>query len=413
MSSGWRIRFRAVSKSPLVLLRGHKSPHLLRALTQLSPTNFDPKNRVLFLLSWRFLWNFVRFLKLTRRPQQAATLAFLRAADTRVICTMENYDKILEQPLGLRWSSLIRRYLPHIHFVKVQHGQDLRRNPVGAKTGEVLAVWGQFSADWFPTFGRTESHFVVTGALQDSRYRSLVASASIHEKWDYCIVSTVKSQEWWGPVLTTRRSGYEKLMSFVAASTGQSTLAIALTVDRFTIDGENQAQLEREYFLNHFGDRCHFPEVEETFGGVFKTEHTLTSPTSHKERFSSYALTDASRVTIGATGSVLWEAFGRGNRILAVNLTDDPAYDFPIPGPWSMRQPSIDQFAERLQWITDLSDDQYFTMSNDAARYLMHYEEEDPPEMRLQRLVASLLENESLATAKEVWNRNEDSGMKS
>jgi hypothetical protein len=78
-----------------------------------------------------------------------------------------------------------------------------------------------------------------------------------------------------------------------------------------------------------------------------------------------------------------------------------------------MRQPSIDQFAERLQWITDLSDDQYFTMSNDAARYLMHYEEEDPPEMRLQRLVASLLENESLATAKEVWNRNEDSGMKS
>jgi hypothetical protein len=114
-----------------------------------------------------------------------------------------------------------------------------------------------------------------------------VASASIHEKWDYCIVSTVKSQEWWGPVLTTRRSGYEKLMSFVAASTGQSTLAIALTVDRFTIDGENQAQLEREYFLNHFGDRCHFPEVEETFGGVFKTEHTLTSPTSGSHRTHS------------------------------------------------------------------------------------------------------------------------------
>jgi hypothetical protein len=202
-------------------------------------------------------------------------------------------------------------------------------------------------------------------------------------------------------------------MSFVAASTGQSTLAIALTVDRFTIDGENQAQLEREYFLNHFGDRCHFPEVEETFGGVFKIEHTLTSPNSHKERFSSYALTDASRVTIGATGSVLWEAFGRGNRILAVNLTDDPAYDFPIPGPWSMRQPSVDQFAERLQWITDLTDDQYFTLSNDAARYLMHYEVEDPPEIRLRRLVSALLENESLATAKEVWNRNKDSGMKS
>lgn len=400
MNSDWQLRLRGIRRAPLVLLRGHKSPHLRSALSQLSPTNFDPKSRVFYALSVSFVWNFVRFLNLTRRPQQAATLAFLRAADTRVICTMENYDKVIDQGSGLRWSSLIRRHLPQIHFVKVQHGQDLRRNPIGAKTGEVLAVWGQFSADWFPAFGRTESEFVVTGALQDSRYRSLVADKVISKAWDVCIVSTVKSEEWWGPVVTERRRGYEKLMSFIATSTGQSPLAIALTVDRFTIDGENQADLEREYFVNRFGQRCHFPQVEETFGGVFKTEWTPKNPINHKERFSSYAITDASRVTIGATGSVLWEAFARGNRILAVNLTDNPAYDFPIPGPWSMRQPTMSQFAERLQWMMDLSEDQYLTISRTAAQYLMQYDVNDPPELRLQRLVSSLLKNDSPAIAK-------------
>ena len=60
----------------------------------------------------------------------------------------------------------------------------------------------------------------------------------------------------------------------------------------------------------------------------------------------------------------------------------------------------MSQFAERLQWMMDLSEDQYLTISRTAARYLMQYDVNDPPELRLQRLVSSLVKNDSPALAK-------------
>ncbi len=390
---------RKVPRAPLVLFRGHKHPHLASALKPLDPVMYDPKQRLIYL-EFQFIWRFLFFWARTRSAQIAAVLAFLKVAETDVICMMENTDKLASVAKGLRWSDYFRQFLS-VQMVKVQHGQDLRRSGVAKTRYGILAVWGASTARTFPSFGRSEEYFVVTGPLQDARYRELRSRLKTPKRRGLCIVSTVKDTEWWGPPVTVRRRGYDALMSYVARYSSDSGLpvSVALTVDRSIQNGEDQAKLERDYFVTRFGNECFFPDTSRSFGGLVTDEEIDTFAQSNKMRFSSYVLTDACELTIGATGSTLWESFGRGNRVLAVNLTDDPAFDFPIAGPWAMRQPSYESFSARCDELRNMSEEEYLRLSATARRDLIHYDECDRPAARLLRLVRLLLESKSAKTA--------------
>lgn len=306
---------------------------------------------------------------------------------------MENFDRQLEIGKEERWSDVIYRYLPSIQILKMQHAQYLLRRPICENRRGILAVWGNFCADWFPLFGRVEQTYVVVGALQDSSYRALKSQVNLRERPGLCVVSTVKDAEWWGPPQTERRLGYDALMGYIAryAREKQIPVAVALTVDRYVSEGENQPEIERQYFMDRFGPDVFFPNPWKQFGGLLGDDVNDEISHGNKERYSSYVLSDISTITIGATGSVLWESFGRGNRVLSVNLTDNPAYDFPIPGPWAMRRPSYDAFAARCTELISMPIEQYRFMSADARKYLMFYDPDDPPEERLRRYVEALL----------------------
>lgn len=390
---------RKVQYAPLVLFRGHKNPHLLSALQPLDPVMHDPKSRLMYL-DPHFVYRFFIFWARTRSAQIATVLAFLKVAKTDVICMMENYDKLVDSAKSLRWSDYFRQFLS-VHLVKVQHGQDLRRSIASKPRYGILAVWGTSSARTFPSFGRSEEHFVVTGPLQDARYRELRPRLEVPKRNGLCIVSTVKDTEWWGPPVTVRRRGYDALMSYVAryASDSRLPISVALTVDRTVQNGEDQAELEKSYFITRFGSECFFPDFLRSFGGLVTNKGDDAIAESNKLRFSSYVLSDACELTIGATGSTLWESFGRGNRVLAVNLTDDPAFDFPIPGPWAMRQPSYAAFSARCDELRSMPDDEYSELSVAARNDVIHFDERDRPDVRLRRLVRLLLESKSAETA--------------
>lgn len=390
---------RKVPRAPLVLFRGHKNPHLLRALQPIDPVMYDPASRHIYV-DPNFIFEFFVFWARTRSAQIAAVLAFLKVAETDVICMMENYDKLANPAKSLRWSDYFRQFLS-VQMVKVQHGQDLRRSGVAKTRYGILAVWGASTARTFPSFGRSEEYFVVTGPLQDAHYREIRPRLGIRKRSGLCIVSTVKDTEWWGPPVTVRRRGYDALMSYVARYSSDSGLpvSVALTVDRTIQNGEDQAKLERDYFVTRFGNECYFPDASRSFGGLVTNEENDAFAESNKMRFSSYVLSDACELTIGATGSTLWESFGRGNRVLAVNLTDDPAFDFPIAGPWAMRQPSYESFSARCDELRNMSEDEYLRLSATARRDLIHFDECDRPAARLLRLVRLLLESKSAKTA--------------
>ncbi len=378
----------------LVVWRGSESHHLRDVVMPLSPVVYDPADREIFLTP-RFLCSFLGFWMKTQSPQQAATIAFLRLAKTRVICMMENFDIGPLNRDGLRWSRVFRHHLPNVQLLKIQHGLELRRLPHPTSHYGTLAVWGQYSADWYPSFGRDESSFVVVGSLKDSRYRTLRRETPLAGLDAICIVSTVKSDEWWGPARTVRRLGYDALMEYVAkfATDEGQAIAVALTIDRDDNCDSGESDLERNYFTSRLGQDVFFPDVSKRLGGLAEERNDDEGQGSNADRFSTYALTDSCKLTIGAASSVLWEAFGRGNRILAVNLTDDDSLDFGLPGPWFLKQPSFEQFSARCRELMAMTDEEYRDLSEKARQYLMYFNPEDLPEARILQLVRSMLGN--------------------
>ena len=401
----WTISKSLLRNGTLVVWRGNKSPHLIRALSDVSKSIYDPKQRRFFLSSPVFIFWFGYFLISTRGLQQSLVLAFLKSARTRVIILMENYDKKFQSKAEeTTWMRLVESYLVDIQVVKVQHGQELRRQVVPEKKFGTLAVWGQYSADSFPAFGRSEAHYVVTGPLQDSRYRQLRGNSVPQKIWDICIISTVKSEEWWGPAVSQRRKGYDLLMKYLVDLVDELGLsvAIATTVDRFTIDGENQAELERRYFEDRFGSRCFFPDSSETFGGLMPDLLVEREKVAGvKERYATYALSDSSGVTIGATGSSLWESFGRGNKILAVNLSPNSALNFPISGPWALGEATYEEFRRAYCDLASMEEGEFERISRGARNHLIYYDDRDRPENRLNRLVRALLNHGDPLRAKD------------
>lgn len=391
-----KVRLRRPRVAGLVVWRGAESPDLMDSLATLLPEAYDPAKREMYLVPG-FMWNFLCFWRRTRSPQQAAALAFLKSAKTRVVCTMENFDMGPLNQEGLRWSMVFRQHLPGLQLLKIQHGFELRRRPVSEVRFGSLAVWGQYSADWFPRFGRDESNYFVVGALKDSRYRALRTSIKIPSLEAICLISTVKSDEWWGPPTTVRRRGYDALVDYVArfVASEQMQLAVALTIDRTSNDGENQSDLERNYFFERFGAEIIFPDVSKRFGGLLSDEDESDVLGSQNERYSTYVLSDSCRLTIGAASSSLWEAFGRGNRVLAVNLTSEASLDFAIPGIWFLKEPTYEQFANRCRQILSMTDAEYDALSANAREYLMHYNPDDTPEEKIRSLLSKMLDESS------------------
>jgi surface carbohydrate biosynthesis protein len=113
----------------------------------------------------------------------------------------------------------------------------------------------------------------------------------------------------------------------------------------------------------------------------------------NEDPFSSYDAVMAARVTLGDQSTMLREALGRGKRILSVNMTDDPSLDFPMDGPWLLRRPTYEQFAERMDWIRGMSDAQWAGVIGDAPRRLVNYNPAYPTHVFVKDLVMAIAED--------------------
>ncbi len=311
---------------------------------------------------------------------------------------MDNFDMGPLNREGLRWSTLFRRHLPILRMLSIQHGLDLRRQVAPDVRYGVLAVWGQYSADWFPRFGRDEKDYVVVGALRDSRYRAVRRHLDVPRRDAICLISNVKNDRWRGPANTSRRLGFETLVGFVARFVANERIQLAVALAGRTTSGKRQLEFETNFFVERLGTSILLPDVSKRFGGLLSDADEVSVPGSRQDRYSTYVLSDSCKLTIGLASSSLAESFGRGNRLLVVNTTSDSSLDFPIPGLWFLKEPTYEQFARRCLEILSLTDVEYDTLTASAREYLMHYEPDDPPESKILRLASSLLEQPS------AWN---------
>jgi hypothetical protein len=267
------------------------------------------------------------------------------------------------------------RLVPQAEFFSIQHGQELRRfsQQDAFKLKRVtLLCFGQWVAENFPKFGRQENAYLPIGALINSLYLR-ARPESIEKSFELTIISTIKDEEWWGSTIGERRAGYELLMSFVRQFCGDQLITplVALTIDRDTNQMLDESTIERQWFVDRFGPQVRFTEPSLIFGGLSDLDERRIVPKSPKERFSTYFASDKSVVTIGMSSTSLWESFSRGNRILAVNLTDNPIYDFPIDGIWSMRKPTYEEFELRLNYIFQMKDSEWDSESKNFRESLI------------------------------------------
>lgn len=373
-----------------MVLQGHLSPFVRKALSGVSTYEIDLSDRIIFVHP-RFLVEL--FSRLTSTSRLVAWIsALIKCTGAQAVVTMDNFDIGRHNSSGTTLLEEVGESLLNISIFSIQHGQELKRFHLGRPQKRVtLLCWGSWVADNFPRFGRNEQRFVPVGPLVDGLYRA-IRPKNLPKNNRLCFISTIKGHEWWGDRIGERRQGFEILTTYLRKYSERHQIVpnIALTIDRDQNDVD-EYPLERKWFTDRLGENIIFAEPKHIFGSADLADANYRIPEYVKERYSTYALCDRSIITLGMASSALWESFGRGNKILAVNCTDNDVYDFPVPGIWSMRQPTYDAFETRMNELTAMSDQDWELVSRDARQYLIHYDSESPPHVAINREIRRAL----------------------
>lgn len=386
------ISFGYPHKTNIAILNAEQIPFLMRELQHFGLVNYLATSRLIILRPRFLYWLFVYVLK---APRIAANLAaYLKSSRIPILVTMDFLD--VQLPTTQLRSSLLEevsKLVTTTEFISVQHGQELRRFELqNSRKRVTLLCFGVWVAENFPTYGRLESQYVPVGALINSLYLQARPN-EIAKTYPIVVLSTVKDDDWWGSKVGKRRAGYELLVSFVQRFCAKYLIKplVALTIDRDSNKEIDESILEREWFLQRLGESVEFTEPTSLFGTRGTVDEANSEPKSVRERFATYYACDQSLLTVGMSSTALWESFARGNRILAVNLTDNPIYDFPIQGPWSMRQPTFTDFEARVQYIMQMTDDEWRDISDSAREFLVRADSTETVTDRIRNHIAEVL----------------------
>lgn len=389
-----QIRLKKVPRAEVVILNLHLSPFVAECMSGIQYLSVDLKEPIVYL-DVKFLMTLLRCRKSVSRLAAWVT-AVAYASGSRVVMTMDNFDTNnhhVGEPSLLEEISTVSN---GTSLLSIQHGQELRRNTQSRRSKNVtLLCWGEWVRDNYPKFGRTEAQFVSVGALVNDLYVRL--RPVTRKENTLLVISTVKDETWWGDGGGNRQSSYAQLINFVHLYCVSRKLrpVVALTTDRDHNPMVDESRLEREWFNQRLYGNVEFSEPRSLFGFGGSLGAPGREPRYAKERYATYFLCDCSNVTIGMSSTVLWESFARGNKILSVNLSDDDVYNFPIDGPWSMERPTFAEFAERLEWISNLSDEEWESMSIVAREYLVRDSSKESVADRVNREVRIRLDTQS------------------
>lgn len=399
----YRFHFKYPPRPQVLLLyiSARKSDFMWRVCDGITVEAYDLTERRLFLRPKYLFW-LIRYA--ARMSRMAAMLAArISSQHISVLLAAENHDVATHGKISSNGQSIsvtlfdeITSGIPHLRLISVQHGQELRRLNTNSQTKRwTLLCWGEWAAHNFRAFGRMEEKFVPVGPLIDGLYRQL-RSESITKDNSICLISTVKGKQWWGQQPGERQLGYERLVQQLSryAKENDLNVYVALTIDRDQF-GPNDAESERNWFLERLGPNVLFTEPKVLSGDRNIRLDGRLEPRYIRERYATYFLSDRSEVTIGMASSALWESFGRGNKIYAVNHTSNPAYDFPVEGFWTKRHPSYEEFSESLSRLLRMSELEWKKISGSARDYLITYDSSDPPDRKINRFVRATIDQTS------------------
>ena len=349
--------------------------------------NVDLANPFLSLQP-RFLWYLI-FQRPSRSRLARWIIAVTKTSRAKAVLAMDNFNVGHHHRQKRLLLDELSAAMRKTSVIAIQHGQELRRLPIQGQKSEVVNLcWGNWVARHFPTFGRTEGRFHVVGPLVDSLYRE-IRPQTITKDVEIVLISTVKDESWWGPEIGDRRMGYEILVEHLKRylETRKVRCCIALTIDRDQNPSINEAELEKKWFSDRFGTSVEFSDPTKFLGDERYTDGNQRQPRYVKERYSTYFLCDRAKLTLGMSSTVLWESFGRGNKVLSVNSSKNSAYDFPIPGPWSLIDADYDEFEKRVDYLLNLPTEEWDTLSIAARNDLVYLDATESSYLKIRKFI--------------------------
>jgi surface carbohydrate biosynthesis protein len=259
-------------------------------------------------------------------------------------------------------------------FIAIQNGHRLldRDNPPGSPKiyhSEFVCL-GEFEVNQFTKHGAIVEKFYPVGSLIDSYYRESRHRGALRKRFDLCLISQIRSG--------MERIHSERLLSFQILTKHLRQFCqihnknLCVAMRRNPRSGYAAYEWESAWFREYLGSGCDLiPNV--------------------KEEFTSYQCMDASRISVGMHSTMMREGFGRGNKILSCNFTGNATYDFPVPGLWTMNDPSYDAFEQRLLRLLNVGDNEYRLLCGSSPKYLLGYDDNTPTHLFVGDLIADAL----------------------
>lgn len=235
---------------------------------------------------------------------------------------------------------------------------------------DVFLCWGRSDADRLARAGLTARHILPIGSLRDALHRRDGSRAAPTAE---LAVALIKPKTFARTNDAYRRNQSSSRLALLG-HLARYCRATRLTPSMVLVPGSADS-LEAQRVL-----------VDRYYAGPW-----ISSVTA--DRGSSYDAVMTASVALGDQSSLLVEALGRGRRILSVNMTDDPSLDFPVPGPWSLKKPTYEEFAERMTWIRTMSDAEWSSVVGDVPKYLVNYNPEYPTHVFIKDLVTAIAED--------------------
>jgi len=359
----YKIQFKYQGEADVLVLQSEvDAPLLRRALSRLRCSELHI-GQLYFVFRPRYIFWFLRYWCSTSKSV-ATVCAHIRSHRIRTVVGMDFLDVPIDvrhppRPLITESSKLLK----NVCFFTVQHGWQwmTRPNAVGGR-GLTLLSFGTRTADDFPIYGRTECQFVPIGSLALSNYLS-VRPIQKEKSYQICLVSSIRNEKFFDHS-DERSRAFVALVELYQDFLRRSSVTTIVALNNRGL--EVNRELERSWFASRFGAKAAFTDPSQKFGGLNVEFDEVLRDESDPLTYPTYYASDVSNVTVGGTSTVLWESFARGNKVLAVNMTNSDNFDFPEPGIWSMRNPSAAEFEERLNEILAIDTERWLALTGTA-----------------------------------------------
>ena len=262
----------------------------------------------------------IKYFIKTRSLYIAAVMSY----DPRICITLRDNDRDANR--------IFKHLYPTVRCISIQNGQRLtlwrsNQKQVG-DCFDYYFSWSKKDIERLKNYNIRAKHFIATGSLRNEDYKRQMENKStfIKKEIDILWISQYRktSVEEGCHLQSSARDALIEIIDYCRKE--RLTLKIAMISRLNNTHEEN----EKKYFVDL---------------GV--SENDLIGQSRY--RYNTYLLSDASVVTTGFISSALWESFGRGNKTLFINYTNDINYSFPVSGIWTYDFNSKDTLCERLK----------------------------------------------------------------